>query len=127
MGPSPRVDLEAFLAKMEREMKGGFLAMLILQIFRRQREPLYGYGLLQSLQELSNGKLIVYEGTIYPMLHTLEQQGLLRSEWVASDSGPPRRYYRLTMAGEKAAEEARNLWGNLLETARDVLRGLGSR
>ncbi|MFQ5919080.1 MAG: PadR family transcriptional regulator, partial [Thermoplasmata archaeon] len=57
----------------------------------------------------------------YPLLHSLEAHGLVETEWVESDGGPPRKYYRVTPEGETALERALALWRNLVSSAEAVM------
>src|SRR5215510_3798282 len=66
-------------------------------------EPHYGYSLVRALTE--DGSISLKEGTIYPILARLDRDGLVRSEWVESDQGPPRKYYSLTPAGREIFNE----------------------
>lgn len=59
----------------------------------------YGYSLVRVLSE--SGSISLKEGTIYPILARLDRDGLVRSEWVESDQGPPRKYYALTSSGRQ--------------------------
>ncbi len=59
----------------------------------------YGYSLVRVLSE--SGSISLKEGTVYPILARLDRDGLVRSEWVESDQGPPRKYYALTSAGRQ--------------------------
>ncbi len=63
----------------------------------------YGYSLVRVLYE--RGSILLKEGTIYPILARLDRDGLVRSEWVESDQGPPRKYYALTASGRQLFDE----------------------
>jgi len=63
----------------------------------------YGYSLIRVLSE--SGSITLKEGTIYPILARLDRDGLVRSEWVESDQGPPRKYYALTSSGRRLFDE----------------------
>src|SRR5882757_4732100 len=63
----------------------------------------YGYSLVRVLSE--SGSIALKEGTIYPILARLDRDGLVRSEWVESDQGPPRKYYALTPMGRRSFDE----------------------
>jgi PadR family transcriptional regulator, regulatory protein PadR len=67
------------------------------------REQHYGYSLVHVLSE--TGSISLKEGTIYPILARLDRDGLVRSEWVESDQGPPRKYYALTATGRQLFDE----------------------
>ena len=63
----------------------------------------YGYSLVRALS--ASGSISLKEGTIYPILARLDRDGLVRSEWVESDQGPPRKYYSLTLSGRQLFDE----------------------
>lgn len=63
----------------------------------------YGYSLVRVLSE--SGSISLKEGTIYPILARLDRDGLVRSEWVESGQGPPRKYYALTSSGQQLFDE----------------------
>lgn len=70
----------------------------------------YGYDIIQRLETLSGGQFQVAAGTVYPVLHKLESEGLIASSWESSDSGPRRKYYALMPAGETALEREKRQW-----------------
>ena len=70
----------------------------------------YGYQILQRIEQLSDGKVLWTAGTIYPVLHRLETGNLIESSWRPSESGPRRKYYRLTARGQHALETEKRQW-----------------
>jgi PadR family transcriptional regulator, regulatory protein PadR len=70
----------------------------------------YGYEIIQRIGDLSDGKLQWTAGTLYPVLHRMEAEGLVEPVWRASESGPRRKYYRLTPRGRKALETEKRQW-----------------
>jgi DNA-binding PadR family transcriptional regulator len=70
----------------------------------------YGYAIIQRVKALTGGQIKWTTSTLYPVLHSLENKGLLESEWQASDDGPRRKYYRLTPKGQKAFEQEKKQW-----------------
>ena len=76
--------------------------------------PMHGYEMCQVIEERSAGFFTFKHGTLYPLLHRLEKQGVLTSEWGEMESGKPRRYYRLTRAGERAHADHVQLWRELI-------------
>lgn len=71
---------------------------------------IYGYEIIHSMIEISGGTLEWSEGTIYPVLHRLEKEGFIRSQWKMSENGRRRKYYRLTDRGQKELEKEREQW-----------------
>ena len=76
----------------------------------------YGYALIQRVKELSNGQLQWTEGMLYPVLHRLENEGLIEAEWKEAESRRRRKYYRLTRPGKKAANLEREQWLSVHQT-----------
>jgi PadR family transcriptional regulator PadR len=74
------------------------------------------------MDKLKGAKLIVVEGTLYPLLTRLKDAGLLAYRWEESRSGPPRKYYRLTPMGAKYLEELHLTWAELSEAVRKTTR-----
>ncbi len=72
--------------------------------------PSYGYAIIQRVRELSGGELEWSEGMLYPVLHRLEDQGLIESFEERGDSGRKRKYYRLRPDGRRALAEERRQW-----------------
>lgn len=70
----------------------------------------YGYKILQEVMELSGGTLDWSEALLYPVLHKLEKDGLVRSRWKTSEENRMRKYYSLTEAGRRALEEEKERW-----------------
>ena len=92
--------------KWEIKLRKGSLELAILAALWEGR--LYGLEILRHLE--SNSALVVVEGTVYPLLNRLRTLGLVESEWVESDFGHPRKYYRLTAAGRQRALEMTRIW-----------------
>ena len=70
----------------------------------------YGYAILKRVRELSGGELEWTDGMLYPVLHRLEDSGLVESRWQKAESGRRRKYYRLTEAGRKQLADERRQW-----------------
>lgn len=84
-------------------MRKGILELAVMRVLYDERH--YGYSLIRVLTE--SGAISLKEGTIYPILGRLDRDGLVRSEWVESDQGPPRKYYTLTPVGRQLFDELR--------------------
>ncbi|MDR1370533.1 MAG: PadR family transcriptional regulator [Dysgonamonadaceae bacterium] len=87
------------------QMRKGMLEYCILLIL--QKEPAYATDIIKTLQE---ARLIVVEGTLYPLLTRLKNLDLLCYEWIESNQGPPRKYYALTPDGIEFLEELESAW-----------------
>lgn len=89
----------------------GTLDLLILQTI--VREPLHGWGIAKRIQILSGEVLSVGQGSLYPALHRLEQQGWISAEWKDSDLGRAAKFYSLTREGRKQLERELRSWERL--------------
>jgi PadR family transcriptional regulator, regulatory protein PadR len=83
------------------QLRKGILELAVMGVLYHERH--YGYSLVRALTE--TGSISLKEGTIYPILARLDRDGLVRSEWVESDQGPPRKYYALTSPGRQLFDE----------------------
>lgn len=89
----------------------GTLDLLILKTIARQ--PLHGWGIAKRIQLLSGDVLAVGQGSLYPALHRLENQGWITSEWKDSDLGRSAKFYLLTREGKKQLERELQSWNRL--------------
>lgn len=89
----------------------------MLAVLSRLKKPEYGYSLRQALAERG---MPIEEGTLYPLLRRLEEQGLLSSEWRIED-GPPRRYYVLNADGRALLKTLTGTWRELVDTTDRLL------
>jgi PadR family transcriptional regulator PadR len=92
--------------RWEAQLRKGSLDLVILAVLWNER--LYGLEILRRLQQ--SASLDLAEGTLYPILMRLKQEGLLESTWVEAETGHPRKYYKLTRAGRKRAGEMQQAW-----------------
>lgn len=92
--------------KWEAQLRKGGLELAILASLWEKR--LYGLEILRVLEQNSN--LVVAEGTVYPILGRLKEEGLLQSEWVEAEAGHPRKYYWLTVTGRQRAVSMARAW-----------------
>lgn len=90
------------------QMRKGVLEFCILSILKENDAYV-----AEILKTLKNAKLIVVEGTIYPLLTRLKNAELLKYNWKESTSGPPRKYYSLTNSGELFLKELNTTWSEL--------------
>jgi DNA-binding PadR family transcriptional regulator len=105
---------------MDAEQLKGHLDGLILAVLAGG--PLHGYAVIEALKEKSGGVLELPEGTVYPALHRLERDRLLRSDWSAK-TGRRRRVYQLTHRGKRGLAERRAGWRAFSATIDAVLAG----
>ncbi len=97
------------LDNSKAQMRKGILEYCILSIVSKRE--MYASDIIEQLK---NAKLIVVEGTMYPLLTRLKNDGLLSYQWVESKSGPPRKYFRLTEVGEQCLKELQTTWEELV-------------
>jgi PadR family transcriptional regulator PadR len=98
--------------KWEVQLRKGCLELAILAALWDGKR--YGLEILRQLESASD--LIVSEGTVYPLLSRLKTLGLVRSEWVESEGGHPRKYHALTAAGKRRAVEMARIWAQFSQS-----------
>jgi len=98
----------------------GTLDLLILKTLALQ--SMHGWGVAQRIQQISKDALQVQQGSLYPALHRLEQQGWIEAEWRASDNNRRAKYYSLTGAGRKQLEVETANWERLSTAIRQILQ-----
>ena len=104
------------LENTKAQMRKGILEYCILSIL--SGDPRYASDIIKELKE---GKVIVVEGTLYPLLTRLKNGGLLSYRWEESQQGPPRKYYELTPQGRDYLKELDSSWEELVESV-NILR-----
>ena len=95
--------------KDKRDVHQGTLALMVLKTLD-VLGPLHGYGLARRIEQISGDLLAVNQGTLYPLLLKLENEGAIASEWGTSDNNRRARYYRLTRAGRKLLQDETRDW-----------------
>ena len=103
------------LENTKAQMRKGVLEYCILLVL--DGKPLYASDIIQSLKE---AKMIVVEGTLYPLLTRLKNSGLLAYRWEESTQGPPRKYYELTESGRKFLNELEGSWSELVDAVEKI-------
>jgi PadR family transcriptional regulator len=98
----------------------GTLDMLILKILALQ--PLNGWAISQRLKQISGEVLQVSDGSLYPALHKLEQQGWISAQWKVSESNRRARFYSLTRLGRKQLEKEAANWNRLSAAISSVVK-----
>ena len=98
----------------------GTLDLLILKAINR--EPVHGWGIAKRIQFLSDEVLTVQQGSLYPALHRLEQQGWITAEWKESDLGRDAKFYKLTREGRRQLERDLETWNRLSSAVQLVLK-----
>jgi transcriptional regulator len=98
----------------------GTLDLLILKAV--SLGPRHGIGVLTRIEQMSGQAFMIEQGALYPALHRLEHQGLLKSDWGASENNRRARYYRLTRAGRQRLGEETAQWNRLVAAMTAALR-----
>ncbi len=107
--------------KISKELLKGSTPILILQVIAE--EDSYGYRIVQTLAQRSDDLFKLNEGTLYPILHTLEKEGIIESYRKEAESGRERRYYRITAQGRVYLAEKINEWKVFSDSVDRVLEG----
>jgi PadR family transcriptional regulator, regulatory protein PadR len=104
--------------KQKMEVLQGTLALMVLKTLD-VLGPMHGYGIARRIEQISGDLLAVNQGTLYPVLLKLEQEGSIASEWGASENNRKARFYRLTRQGRKQLQAEKHEWD---ETAAIIAR-----
>ncbi|RXI37964.1 PadR family transcriptional regulator [Clostridium tetani] len=102
-----------------KELIKGSTETLILSLIKE--EPMYGYQIIKELEKKSTGVFLLKEGTLYPILHGLEEKKVVESFWHKGDNGRKRKYYRLTKRGEEYFKEKQKEWDFFKNAVDNVL------
>ena len=106
---------------MEGEMLKGHLDMIVLAALATG--PAHGYAVIEEIKHRSGEAFDLPEGTVYPVLHRLENAGLLASRWTTAESGRQRRVYSLTKRGNRMLAEQRATWKAFSDAVGGLLGG----
>ena len=106
--------------EQSQELLQGTLDLLILKTVAL--EAMHGWGIAQRIQQVSKDVLQVQQGSLYPALHRLEQQGWIASEWGTSENNRKAKYYSLTRAGRRQLEVETENWQRLSAAVRQILQ-----
>lgn len=108
--------------KFLQQLKKGSLELLVLELICEK--PSYGYELLSQLRARSQGLFDLKEGTLYPILYRLEDDGLIRAAWSqAVGRAAPKKIYTATEAGEREQRHRRAVWDRFAGAVSDILQG----
>jgi PadR family transcriptional regulator PadR len=105
------------IEKTKAQMRKGVLELCILSIMKDKEA--YASDIIVQMKE---AHLIVVEGTLYPLLTRLKNDGLLEYRWEESKSGPPRKYYRITEMGRRSLDELSQSWHELTESVKKITK-----
>ena len=108
------------LVKAKSDVLQGTLALLALKTL--ERGAMHGYGITLHIQRVSSEVLRVEEGSLYPALHRMEQDGWISAKWGASENNRRARYYQLTAKGRRQLAEEEKSWARLSAAVASVLQ-----
>ncbi len=109
------------MAPKEKGTAPGGASMLVLALLKDQE--MYGYQIIEELEKRSNNVFQMKEGTLYPLLHSMEKEGLVTGREGQSPAGRTRRYYRITSSGRRELEERERAWHVYASAVSAVLAG----
>ena len=107
------------MAKSKADHLQGTLALLVLKSL--DQGPMHGWGITLHIEKISNQVLRVEEGSLYPALHRMEQEGWIAAEWGVSENNRRARYYRLTTTGRRQLAAEQKNWKQITEAVGLVL------
>ena len=122
--PNEATDGDDGLAQLRRELARGTAELALLSVLSAGRR--YGYEMLKLLQSGGAGVVEVKEGTLYPLLHRLEDAGHIAAQWEAEGRSRPRKYYAITPSGRRRLALLRTEWSGLVNALGSMLDTLDS-
>jgi PadR family transcriptional regulator, regulatory protein PadR len=114
---------DAILRKFQKELNAGAVSLVLLALLDRSTEPLYGYQIAKSIEAGWRESSPIKQGTLYPVLRSMEEAGLLGSHVEPSVSGPPRKYYTITERGRVVLGEWKAAWSRMRDFVEGTLEG----
>ncbi len=107
--------------KVNKELLKGSTVILILSLL--DGKPMYGYEMIKEIERKSAGTFTFKEGTLYPILHSLESEGMVESYWEQNEGSRKRKYYSITDKGRRCAGEKKAEWVTFRTAVDQVLGG----
>jgi PadR family transcriptional regulator, regulatory protein PadR len=120
----PDTDRSDDRRSIARELKRGSIELIVLHLLSAGES--YGYEIVTKLTDVTAGALEVTDGTLYPVLYRLERAGWVEVRWDTPERGVPRKYYRLTEAGQAELQQLRREWNAFSDAMAHLLRQKGS-
>jgi PadR family transcriptional regulator PadR len=108
--------------KINKELMKGSTSILILSLL--YKEDMYGYQITHELKNLSKDVFELEEGTLYPMLHGLENDKVIESYWFNADNGKRRKYYKITKKGKKMLKDKKHEWEIYSNAVNSIVGGV---
>jgi transcriptional regulator len=109
------------MGKFKKDLLLGKLDLLVLRILTTG-ESMHGYAIAEKIEQLSENVLQVGEGSLYPALHRMNEEGWIKSEWAPSDNNRRARYYKITAAGRRQLAEEEADWLRAADAITRVLK-----
>jgi PadR family transcriptional regulator PadR len=106
---------------VDKELLKGTTSTLVLQLLSRKK--MYGYEIIKELEILSGGLFEFKEGTLYPLLHNMEENGYVASEWFGDEGSRKRKYYLITKGGRAHLKEKKEAWAEFSSTIDKIFLG----
>lgn len=106
---------------VNKEMLKGSTVVLVLSML--DREPMYGYQMIKEIEKESSGIFSFKEGTLYPILHSLESKAMIESYWWGNEGSRQRKYYRITIKGKSELREKQQEWDTFRSAVDKILIG----
>lgn len=105
--------------KINKELMKGSTATLVLTLLNK--EDMYGYQITQEIKKRSDNTFDMKEGTLYPMLHSLEKDGAVESYWFDTEEGRRRKYYKITDSGREMLNLKQKEWSSFMNAMNSIL------
>ncbi|MEM7626242.1 MAG: PadR family transcriptional regulator [Planctomycetota bacterium] len=106
---------------LSKELARGTVMPIVLSLLAER--SMYGYEIVKTVNQRSGGVLDFKEGTLYPLLHKMQGQRLIKAKWEDGPTGKPRKYYALTPKGNRLLDESREQWSTLSTAVHTLLMG----
>ncbi|MDD4844649.1 MAG: PadR family transcriptional regulator [Anaerotignum sp.] len=108
---------------MDKGLIGGSTVLMLLSLL--QEKDCYGYEIIKEIEQRSNSVFQFKEGTLYPVLHRMESQGLIKAYKATAETGKERKYYQLMAKGKTQLAEEKEQWNEFTVSVKKVLGGGG--
>lgn len=106
---------------LKKQLNAGASSLVLLALLHQEKRAMYGYEIAKELESRCWGELPMKPGALYPVLRSLEKQELLSSSVKPSDTGPSRKYYRITTFGKRTLKHWQNAWNDTKQFVDSIL------
>lgn len=117
------IDSNTLNKKFQKGLNAGIASLVLLSVLSKSKKPMYGYQIARLLEDYSAEASFMKQGALYPVLHSLEANGLLESKVEPSISGPPRRYYEITVEGREMLAIWQSVWKQMKSFVDRAIKG----